>query len=219
MVTETLNTPIPITGLVTDVVTGAPLLADITVQGNAWLNGEFRASDPVFGRYHLWLPVGTYTLTFSAAGYQPSNALVTVASGATTVLDHTLTPTALAFHMTLNTTGSGTRDLDLELFNIPAPTTEGFTLLSLDTSMPLGQGTILGIRADALTLACLTSPVGPANLFHWAPPFIPGLFPAAAFVLPPGGVPAFVAELDAQAVALAPGLQIIDVTPPLRVTF
>ena len=75
---------IGIRGIVTDAGTGAPLNATITVAGR---NHEIY-TDPDVGDYHRMLLPGTYSLTFTAAGYDPitvNNVVVT--SGAATRLD------------------------------------------------------------------------------------------------------------------------------------
>ncbi len=76
-------------GLVTDAVTGAPVYAAVSVEGN-----EHRVyTDPDVGDYHRMLLPGTYSLTFSAPGYASRTiAGVEVADGATTRLDVRLVP-------------------------------------------------------------------------------------------------------------------------------
>ncbi len=53
-------------GVVTDATTGAPLRARVWVEGNGWP----AFTDPVVGDYHKPLLEGSYTLHFSANGYQ-----------------------------------------------------------------------------------------------------------------------------------------------------
>ena len=71
-------------GVVTDSVTGEPLLATVTVEGIAWDD----RTDPDVGDYHRILEPGAYTLTFSAPDYIPKAiAAVEVVSDSATVLD------------------------------------------------------------------------------------------------------------------------------------
>jgi len=75
---------IGVRGLVTDGVTGAPLAATVTVTGR----NHNIYTDPDVGDYHRMLTPGTYTLNFTATGYDPVTVSgVVVSSGAATVLN------------------------------------------------------------------------------------------------------------------------------------
>jgi hypothetical protein len=92
-----LDRPMPLAGHVTDAVTGAPVAATIRYEGVTFQNGETNASGGSFGRYHAFLPAGTYSLRFEAEGYQTLVVPgVQVAAGATTALDVELTPNIVA---------------------------------------------------------------------------------------------------------------------------
>lgn len=92
-----LDRPTPLWGHVTDAVTGAPVAATIRYEGITFQNGETNASGGPLGRYHAFLPAGTYGLRFAADGYQTLVVPgVQVASGASTMLDVELTPTIVA---------------------------------------------------------------------------------------------------------------------------
>jgi PKD repeat protein len=122
------------------------------------------------------------------------------------------------FALVMTTTGA--QDLYMEIVNMPAQAPRGLTLASMNTSFPVGQGTILGIRADAFTLAALATPPGPANPFHFVAPYIPGLYPVAPIVLPPGGLPFPVGtSMDFQVVVFGSSGAILDVTSVVRITF
>lgn len=60
-----------LSGLVTNSVTGTPVVADVYVHGidNTGLYREPYKSNSDFGRYYRMLPDGNYTVTFSAFGY------------------------------------------------------------------------------------------------------------------------------------------------------
>jgi hypothetical protein len=79
-------------GLVTDAATGQPVYGKVTVQSNS----HPVYTDPQVGDYHRLLLPGTYSLTFSAPGYEPrtfSNVVVNSA-GTATRLDVTLATVA-----------------------------------------------------------------------------------------------------------------------------
>ena len=73
-----LRRVIPLSGHVTDATTGDPIVASITYAGVNFPNGEQNASESRFGRYHAFLPPGSYTVEFSAPGYVPQSHVVTV---------------------------------------------------------------------------------------------------------------------------------------------
>jgi len=78
-------------GRVTDPL-GAPLAATVTIPGHDATNSWVTA-DPQVGDYHRMLPVGSYTMSFSASGYLTrafSNVVVT--TGDATRLDVVLWP-------------------------------------------------------------------------------------------------------------------------------
>jgi hypothetical protein len=82
-----LNRVIPLSGHVTG--GGRPVGASIAVRElGVGTSGVFTyRSDPTYGRYHLWLPDGTYTLVVSAAGFATRNVTATVNNAAGGVLD------------------------------------------------------------------------------------------------------------------------------------
>lgn len=133
-----IDLPIPLSGHVTNRYTGGPVRADIAVEGYVYGNGETRFSEARGGRYHYFLPDGSFNLTFTADGYVPKVVPAVKVSAAGTVLNVALEPSA-----TLTVTG-------------PARigTTVGLTLE--DPGMPL--------KAYAMHAALTTTP--PINLGH-----------------------------------------------------
>lgn len=128
-------------------------------------------------------------------------------------------PPLPSFNIAATTTGGGVNDFHLQVNNLPATMVQGFTLLSLDTSLPAGQGSLLGIKADALTLACLTSPPFAGNVLHWTLP-APGLYPSVPFALPAGAVPfAPGTKIDVRVAAFEAGGANLTATNLVRVTF
>ncbi|MBL9030702.1 MAG: carboxypeptidase regulatory-like domain-containing protein [Phycisphaerae bacterium] len=87
-----LNRPIPIAGHVTNALTGQPVVANITIQGVNFTNGETNTSRGQFGRYHIFVPAGTYTVSYSASGYVTAQRVVQVGAATETVVDVPLQP-------------------------------------------------------------------------------------------------------------------------------
>lgn len=215
-----MQEPVRVTGRVTDATTGAAIPAEITINGFNFQNGETRHADQGFGRYHLFLPDGTHTLTFNALGFAPETRTVTVSSNATTVEDVAMSPGG-PFVLNFTTSGNGTSDASLTLYNVPTGTAIGLTLFSLDVSQSVGQGSVFGIVPDLLTFDCLFSPPAPTNPLHWSAPFVPGAFPLGTYDVPAGTIqlPAGT-QVDGVAVAFGPFYStILGTTPVVRVTF
>lgn len=78
LVQRFLNVSIPLQGHVFDQVTRQPLVARVDVAGIAWQAGESRYSNGKFGYYHLFLPNGAYSITFSAPGKTSQTIQVTI---------------------------------------------------------------------------------------------------------------------------------------------
>lgn len=87
---------------------------------------------------------------------------------------------------TLTMASAGTGGVSIELSNIPAGTIEGYTLFSLYTPLPAGQGPLFGLYPDLLTIASFTTPAQSGSLLHFVVPGLPSHFPAVPFVFPPG---------------------------------
>jgi len=82
-----LERPIPLSGHVTDSITGQPLEATIDLIGVTFPNGEEFKSESSFGRYHLFLPADSYTVEFSAPGYISQSHQVTITPDGAEILD------------------------------------------------------------------------------------------------------------------------------------
>ena len=87
-----LDHAIPLTGLVTDAITGQPVSASIGVSGIAYSGGETNTSDPNTGRYYSFVPDGRYLVHFSAPGYRDTCAPANVVAGQTDVVSVTMMP-------------------------------------------------------------------------------------------------------------------------------
>ncbi|MEM7305221.1 MAG: M14 family zinc carboxypeptidase [Planctomycetota bacterium] len=87
---------VPISGVVTDACTGAPLEADVELVGVNFTQGESNESRGPYGRYHVFAPAGNYTLSFSRPGYATQEVLVTVTAGTPVAQDVALQAIASA---------------------------------------------------------------------------------------------------------------------------
>jgi len=75
-----LQRPVPISGHITDAVSGDALEASIEYLEHPFTQGERNASEPRFGRYHAFLPEGAQTLRVSHPGYVTLDVPITVTS-------------------------------------------------------------------------------------------------------------------------------------------
>lgn len=82
-----LQRPISVSGHVVDSLTHEPLVAEIKLNGINFQNGEHFFSEQRFGRYHLFLPSGTYSIEFSCENYNNQTQEVTVTQTSAIVLD------------------------------------------------------------------------------------------------------------------------------------
>jgi hypothetical protein len=73
-------------GIVTDSLTGEPLLAEVFIASHDMDNSHVYSNLPI-GDYHRYLLTGNYTLTFSAEGYISKSVSVDVSNNQTAVLD------------------------------------------------------------------------------------------------------------------------------------
>lgn len=84
-----------------------PLVSTVTFAPNLLNHGEVTKSRARDGRYGLWLPLGTWNVTFAAAGHQSRTVPITVSSYDTPVdLDVLLEPSNGATTLTKVGTGS-----------------------------------------------------------------------------------------------------------------
>jgi len=82
-----LERPISVNGHVKDSLTGNPIVAKITINEISFLNDEEYYSEPKFGRYHLFLPAGTYNLEFSCDNYKSKSQQVTITDTSSELLE------------------------------------------------------------------------------------------------------------------------------------
>lgn len=82
-------------GHITDMMTGQPLVATVTVDG---LDGGpiYRtpiSSDSLFGAYYYLLPAGSHTVRYQRTGYEAQTLSVNIGTAAPTIQDLALNPT------------------------------------------------------------------------------------------------------------------------------
>jgi hypothetical protein len=82
-----LNRPISLRGHIVDSITGEPIVTSINIVDETFQNGEEFYSEPEFGKYHLFLPAGTYSLEVSYEGYYTWTQEVTVTSDSEEILE------------------------------------------------------------------------------------------------------------------------------------
>ncbi|MFO1054370.1 MAG: S8 family serine peptidase [Planctomycetota bacterium] len=80
----------------------------------------------------------------------------------------------------LDLSSSGPGDFTVALTNAPANYADGYTILSVTTGLPLGNGNLCGVEFDALSMASMAQPVG--SVFHFTPS-TPG-YPGSAYSFP-----------------------------------
>lgn len=95
-----LQRPMPLSGHVTDALSGQPLEATVKLTPLSWSFNEKNSSGGPFGRYYGYVPPGNYTLQVSAPCYQTQNIPVTVTSGGATVVNVALQPATPTLYCT-----------------------------------------------------------------------------------------------------------------------
>jgi hypothetical protein len=140
-------------GHVRSALGSAPLAATITFAPGVLNHGEVTKSRARDGRYGLWLPIGTWNVTFAAPGHVSRTLPVTVASlNAPVTLDVILETAGPA--ATLTKTGTGSLATTVT-FTYTSPGDAGKTVLfgwSLGTApgIPLGAQRVLPLNHDLL---------------------------------------------------------------------
>lgn len=119
----------------------------------------------------------------------------------------------------LDIASTGPGNFTIGASNVPASYAHGYTLFSLATSRPLAMGNFLGLEADALALAILSTPVAAGNPFHFSFTNNAGLYPNAGFAFPAAIATALQGvTFDAVAIYLDAGGHVIDASNVDRVT-
>ena len=140
-------------GHVRSTLGSAPLVSTITFAPNVLNHGEVTKSRALDGRYGLWLPVGTWNVTFAAAGHASKTLPVTVTSLNNPVTLDVLLETA-GPSPTFTKVGSGSIGTTVT-FTYTSPGDAGKQALigwSLGTSpgIPLGSNRWLPLNHDFL---------------------------------------------------------------------
>ena len=131
---QMLERPIPLWGHVVDACTGQPLEADLSFPGVSFVNGETNGSGGTFGRYHAFLPAGSYTARFSASGYATQDHPVVITANGSLRLEVALAPlgsTAVSY-CTAGTSASGCQAVLSAAGTASATAASGFVLSAED---------------------------------------------------------------------------------------
>ena len=119
-----LHRAIPLAGHVVDGVTRTPLAAKIELLNVNFTQGETNSSGGTHGAYHVFAPAGLYDVRFSAPGYLPVTA-----------------------HVSLSATTGAT--MDVQLFPAPPPPPE--QVIFFDDFELAGGWTVNAARTDTAT--------------------------------------------------------------------
>ena len=120
-----LKRKIPISGHITDSITGDPIEAKIGFKGIYFPYNESNFSDKHFGYYHQFCPPGTFTLSFSAEGYATVEKEIMILEDSAQTLAIKLSPIITAIDEPLIKDNSK----GVELFlNYPNPAHSGTNL-------------------------------------------------------------------------------------------
>jgi len=126
---------------------------------------------------------------------------------------------AACFGLVGGTTGGGTGDLTLQLVNLPASVSEGYTLVTSTTMGGPGSGPFFGIWPDGVTFSVIGTPAAIGNPLHFIAG-VPGLYPDVPFAVPPGTLSFLGGQVwDAVVVGLAPGLVYVNRTNAARLNW
>jgi serine protease AprX len=100
--------------------------------------------------------------------------------------------------LTLDLSSTGPGNLTFGASNVPAAGwTEGYTVLSFDTTRGRGFGRFFGVEDDALTVLLWNTGAAANNPFHFTN--TPGAYPFTSFVFPEPGIISFLAGIPVDA--------------------
>lgn len=146
-------------GHVTSIAGNKPVAASITYTPNPFHHGEQGGSRARDGRYCLWLPIGTFKVTFTASGYQPVTQTIQV----TTYDSPRTQPIRMVPAMpaaTLQKTGSDRIGTTTQLtYNSPGDAGENYWIVltgGTTPGFPVGAGRVLPLNPDPVFFASIT---------------------------------------------------------------
>jgi len=151
-----MDLAIPLSGNVRNRLTGEPVEADMDVAGIQYQFKEIRQSEPVFGRYHYFLPPGGFSVTFRAVGYLPVTRPVVIPATGGIVVNMDLDPSA---RITLRGSGRIGTTLFLDLSSTGdenALYLAGAALSTQPSQQILGR--VFPLAPDPLFLASISVP-------------------------------------------------------------
>jgi hypothetical protein len=120
--------------------------------------------------------------------------------------------------LTCDLTSSGPGDLTFNASNVPATGwTEGYTVMSFNTTRGQGFGRFFGVEDDALTVLLWGTAAAPGNPFHFTN--AAGSYPFASFQFPDAGLISLLAGLKVDAaILLWNGADLVGVSNVDRIT-
>ncbi len=178
-----------------------------TITGYAWDFGDLNQSTEQ-NPCHIYTTPGTYTVTLTV--FDSNNVTDTL------TLTNYITVGAEQF--SAQTCGAG--DLYLWAPQPLAAWNEGWTLVSVDTSGPVGSGWFFGLYPDPATWAFVSIPAAPGYPPHFVNVGNPGIWPEAAFTAPAGTLTSLAGlKMDVTVVYFDASYYLIGNTAVSRVQF
>lgn len=128
------------------------------------------------------------------------------------------------FDLSVTTSGSGIGDVTAQFSNIPATTTNGYTLVSMVPASSMGfdygTGPAFGLFPDALTFTIALLPPSAGDPLHWTWPAAPGVFPATALLRPAGTFSYAAGQTwEACGIALDASFGLVGITPVRQINW
>ncbi len=162
-----LEEPVPLRGRVRSLVTLKPLLAEITVAGQAFVDGQKIRSVGRHGRYQVWASAGTCDVTYAAPGHTSKTVRLSLKAGSTLTEDVFLEPVA---RPTTLTAGGAPRIGNTVTLQMSSPDDAGKQYFmpasfSPGPAIPLGYGRSLPIGVSFLIDVQLLAPTIFVNTF------------------------------------------------------
>jgi len=146
-----LQRAIPLSGHVTDAVTGAPLAAEITYPDIVFQGENRNVSNGRFGRYHVFFPEGEHRIQFEAEGYYKQIHVVDFTADTAQTLDVALGAKPVVISLT---------DGPDELVNPGStPVVEASIVSNSETYVP-GSGRVWYRYDDGAFSSIALSPIG-----------------------------------------------------------
>jgi len=146
-------------GHVTSIAGNKPVAATITYTPSPFTYGEKGGSRSRDGRYCLWLPLGTFQVTFTASGYQPVTRSIKVTGYDNPQTQNILMVPTMA-QATLAKTGTDRIGTTTQLtYSSPGDVGEIYWIVltgGTSPGFPVGAGRVIPINPDPVFFASIT---------------------------------------------------------------